>query len=95
MAEVLLPIKATPVVAEGEAAKLLEAIRLKTVAKNREYFYRWRPQNDTYIFGFRRKEQGHLTAEFPKYPPILDEKDAEIAKLRVPVGHTYVLEPVR
>ena len=35
---------------------------------------------------------GHLTAEFPKYPPILNEKDAEIAKLRVPVPHTYVLE---
>jgi hypothetical protein len=63
--------------------------------KNRHYFHYWRPQNDTYIFGFRRKEQGHLTAEFPKYPPILDEKDAEIAKLRVPVAHTYVLEPVR
>lgn len=73
----------------------LEKLRALIEEKNRHYFHYWRPQNDTYIFGFRRKEQGHLTAEFPKYPPILDEKDAEIAKLRVPVAHTYVLEPVK
>ncbi len=73
----------------------LESLRALIEEKNRHYFHYWRPQNDTYIFGFRRKEQGNLTAEFPKYPPILDEKDAEIAKLRVPVAHTYVLEPVK
>jgi lysophospholipase L1-like esterase len=73
----------------------LEKLRALIAEKNLHYFHYWRPQNDTYIFGFRRKEQGNLTAEFPKYPPILDEKDAEIAKLRVPVAHTYVLEPLR
>jgi len=79
----------------GPETAQLEKLRELIAEKNRHYFHYWRPQNDTYIFGFRRKEQGHLTAEFPKYPPILDEKDAEIAKLRVPVAHTYVLEPVR
>lgn len=69
-----------------------ERLRALIEEKNRHYFHYWRPQNDTYIFGFRRKEQGHLTAEFPKFPPILNEKDAEIAKLRVPVPHTYQLE---
>lgn len=69
-----------------------DKLRRLIAGKNTHYYHYWRPQNDTYIFGFRRKEQGHLTAEFPKYPPILNEKDAEIAKLRVPVPHTYVLE---
>jgi hypothetical protein len=69
-----------------------EKLRGLIAEKNLHYYHYWRPQNDTYIFGFRRKEQGHLTAEFPKYPPILNDKDAEIAKLRVPVAHTYVLE---
>jgi lysophospholipase L1-like esterase len=69
-----------------------EKLRALIAEKNTHYFHYWRPQNDTYIFGFRRKEQGHLTAEFPQYPPILNEKEAEIAKLRVPAAHTYVLE---
>jgi len=77
-----------------EAAQL-ETLRALISEKNTHYFHYWRPQNDTYIFGFRRKEQGHLTAEFPKYPPILNEKDAEIAKLRVPASHTYSLEIAR
>jgi lysophospholipase L1-like esterase len=82
-------------VGKAPGADQLEKLRALIAEKNLHYFHYWRPQNDTYIFGFRRKEQGNLTAEFPKYPPILDEKDAEIAKLRVPVEHTYVLEPSR
>src|SRR5207247_526551 len=70
----------------------VDRLRALIAEKNIHYFHYWRPQNDTYIFGFRRKEQGQLTAEFPKYPPILAEKEAEVAKLRVPVAHTYVLE---
>jgi len=79
----------------GPESEQLEKLRALIAEKNQHYFHYWRPQNDTYIFGFRRKEQGHLTAEFPKYPAILDEKDAEIAKLRVPLPHTYILEPAR
>jgi lysophospholipase L1-like esterase len=80
---------------KGPEAAQLEKLRALIAEKNTHYFHYWRPQNDTYIFGFRRKEQGHLTAEFPKYPPILNEKDAEIAKLRVPASHTYSLEIAR
>jgi len=80
---------------KGPEVDQVEKLRALIAEKNLHYFHYWRPQNDTYIFGFRRKEQGHLTAEFPQYPPILNQKDAEIAKVRVPVVHTYVLEPVR
>jgi lysophospholipase L1-like esterase len=83
------------VITKGPEFDQLEKLRALIAEKNQLYFHYWRPQNDTYIFGFRRKEQGHLTAEFPKYPPILDDKDAEIAKLRVPVSRSYVLEPAR
>jgi hypothetical protein len=79
-------------ITKGPEFDQLAKLRSLIEEKNRHYFHYWRPQNDTYIFGFRRKEQGHLTAEFPKFPPILNEKDAEIAKVRVPVAHTYVLE---
>ena len=82
-------------ITKGPDFDQLERLRALIAEKNLHYFHYWRPQNDTYIFGFRRKEQGSLTAEFPKYPPILNEKDAEIAKLRVPVAHMYDLELVR
>lgn len=79
-------------ITKGPEFAQLDKLRGLIGEKNTHYFHYWRPQNDTYIFGFRRKEQGHLTAEFPQYPPILKEKDAEIAKLRVPAPHGYLLE---
>ena len=45
-----------------QAEKLRETIR----KKNRLYFYRWRPQNETYLFGFRKKEQGQNSVEIPR-----------------------------
>ena len=57
--------------------------------KNRLYFYRWRPQNETYLFGFRKHEQGNNAREIPLFDPLVAAKEAEIARLRVPVPHTY------
>ena len=42
-----------------------EALRALIVAKNRLYFHRWRPQNETYLFGFRKHEQGQNAVEIP------------------------------
>ena len=46
--------------------------------KNQEYFYRWRPQNETYIFGFRKHEQGKNAVEIPQFDPIIEKLEAEI-----------------
>ncbi len=72
----------------AQAEKLRQAI----VAKNRLYFYRWRPENETYLFGFRKYEQGKNAREIPQFDPLIAEKEKEIAKLRVPVAHTYELK---
>lgn len=69
-----------------------EALRSAVASKNEAFFHYWRPQNDTYIFGFRKKEQGHLQPEFSQFAPILAEKEALIAKLRKPATHRYSLE---
>ena len=69
----------------------LEALRRALVEKNRQVFYRWRPQNETYIFGFRKHEQGQNAADIPRFDPLAVEKEAEIARLRIPVAHTYEL----
>ncbi len=69
----------------------VEALRLAINAKNELYFYRWRPQNETYLFGFRKYEQGRNAAEIVEFDPLIAAKEAEIARLRVPVPHVYEL----
>lgn len=59
-----------------------EPIRRKTIEKNREFFYRWRPQNDTYIFGFRKYEQGKNAVEIPQFDPIVKKLESEIAEMK-------------
>jgi hypothetical protein len=68
-----------------QAEKLRQVIN----AKNELYFHRWRPQNETYLFGFRKHEQGNNAREIPLFDPLVAKKEEEIARLRVPVAHTY------
>jgi lysophospholipase L1-like esterase len=68
-----------------------ENLRRAIVAKNKLFFHRWRPQNDTYLYGFRRHEQGRNAAEVPRFDPLVASQEVEIARLRVPARHTYEL----
>jgi lysophospholipase L1-like esterase len=79
------------VLQQGPEFDQFEALRQAIVAKNQLYFYRWRPQNETYLFGFRKHEQGQNAREIPQFDPLIAAKEAEIARLRVPVIHTYEL----
>jgi lysophospholipase L1-like esterase len=63
----------------------VERLRRAIVEKNRLYFHRWRPQNETYLFGFRKHEQGQNAREIPQFDPLVAKAEAEIARLRVPV----------
>jgi len=82
-------ISSGPDIAQGE--KLRQTI----IAKNELYFHRWRPQNITYLFGFRKHEQGNNAIEIPQFDPLIEEKEKEIAKLRKPVEHVYELVPAK
>ena len=55
------------------------ALRAKLVEKNQLFFHRWRPQNETYLFGFRKHEQGKNGAEIPQFDPLIEKHEAEIA----------------
>jgi lysophospholipase L1-like esterase len=81
------------VVRRGPSLDQAEALRQAIVEKNRLYFYRWRPQNETYLFGFRKHEQGRNAKEVAEFDPLIAEKEKEIAKLRVPKTHRYELAP--
>ena len=51
------------------------------IQKNELYFHRWRPQNETYLFGFRKHEQGKNGKEIVEFDPLIAAAEAEIAKL--------------
>jgi len=64
-----------------------DQLRAAIIAKNELYFHRWRPENETYLFGFRKHEQGNNAREIPLFDPLVAAKEAEIAKLRISVTH--------
>jgi lysophospholipase L1-like esterase len=76
-------------VARGPEFDQVERLREAIIEKNRLYFHRWRPQNVTYLYGFRKHEQGQNAREIPQFDPLIAEWEAKIAKLRVPVAHQY------
>jgi lysophospholipase L1-like esterase len=69
-----------------------EKLRATIVGKNRLYFHRWRPQNETYLFGFRKHEQGQNAREIPQFDPLVAEAEKQITALSVPRQHTYELK---
>lgn len=87
------------------AGKLLEGLGLKAPAvpaaelaplrkevlhKDELFFNRWRPQNETYLFGFRKHEQGQNAKEIPMFDPLIEQADGRIqaAKAALLAGKT-------
>ena len=66
---------------EGGYSEALEPVRQATRNKNELYFHRWRPQNETYLFGFRKHEQGRNAKEITEFDPLIAAAEAEIDKL--------------
>jgi lysophospholipase L1-like esterase len=64
-----------------EETSRAEKLRRLIVAKNELYFHRWRPQNVTYLFGFRKHEQGKNAREIPRFDPLVEAKEKEIWQL--------------
>lgn len=61
-----------------------DELRRAVVEKNRNYFDKWRPQNDTYLYGFRKHEQGQNAKELAEFDPIIAKQESLIAELRRP-----------
>ncbi|HKA05670.1 MAG TPA: SGNH/GDSL hydrolase family protein [Gemmataceae bacterium] len=66
---------------DGGYSETLEPLRQAIRKKNELYFYRWRPQNETYLFGFRKHEQGKNAREVAEFDPLVAAAEAEIDKL--------------
>ena len=72
-----------------QSEELRQAIR----KKNELYFNQWRPQNNTYLFLFRKHEQGNNAAEIPQFDAFITKQEELIAKLRQPRRHVIELVP--
>lgn len=81
-----------PMVASKLPRDQAEKLRQTIIVKNEQFFHRYRPQNETYLFGFRKHEQGKNAAEIPLFDPVVEKLEKEIARLRKPVPHTYELK---
>lgn len=77
------------VLREGPDFEQAESLRQTILAKNQLYFHRWRPQNETYLFGFRKHEQGNNAIEIPQFDPLVAAKEAIIQTQSVPVERQY------
>jgi lysophospholipase L1-like esterase len=66
---------------DGGYSETMEPLRQAIRKKNELYFYRWRPQNETYLFGFRKHEQGKNAKEVAEFDPLVAAAEAEIDKV--------------
>lgn len=60
-----------------EARQLRDAV----VKKDFLFFNRWRPANETYLFGFRKHEQGQNAKEMAEFDPMVADQEKKITAL--------------
>lgn len=77
------------IIAKSDFAQF-SRIRSEVIAKNRLFFHRWRPANETYLFLFRKHEQGNNAKEIPMFDPLIKKKEEAINKFR-----TKIQKPVK
>lgn len=74
-----------------QAADLQETIK----RKNELFFHQWRPQNETYLRGFRKHEQGQNVKELPMYNAFIEKEEMKIEDLKKPKPYRLELKRVQ
>lgn len=72
-----LPTPDQGAASSGQSEKIRELI----VRKDELFFHRWRPQNVTYLFLFRKHEQGNNAVEIPQFDPLVEQLETKIHDL--------------
>lgn len=62
-------------------SRIPDGLQELVLKKNQLYFYRWRPQNEIYLFGSRKHEQGNNASEVQLFEPLVSEKESAIHAL--------------
>ncbi len=71
----------------------INKLRKLIIEKNELYFHRSRPQNQAYLWGFRRHEQGKNYREMARFEPLIKQKEQEIFDLGKTVSRKFKLMP--
>ena len=58
-------------------------LKKQIVSKDTLFFNQWRPANETYLFLFRKHEQGQNAKEIPMFDPLIEAEEKKIEELRV------------
>ena len=66
----------------SESDRAVKELRATVIEKNRLFFHRWRPANETYLFLFRKHEQGNNAKEIPQFDPLIAGQEKAIEVLR-------------
>ncbi|WDI44996.1 SGNH/GDSL hydrolase family protein [Bremerella sp. P1] len=69
-----------------------EQLRQAILRKNQLFFDRFRPQNETYLYLFRKHEQGNNAVEIPQFDPLIEEQDKKIFELKQPDAFDVTFE---
>ena len=78
-------------ISRGPDYQRIEQLRRAIIKKNRQYFFRYRPQNRAYIHLFRQYERGNHAAELERFTLLVREGEDKIARLKKPVERIYEL----
>lgn len=78
----------------GNYLEQVEQLRQLIKRKNEMFFHRYRPQNETYLYLFRKHEQGNNAVEIPQFDPIIRELEKQITEMKQPEPVKYQLHRI-
>ena len=64
------------------AAQVPPRLRDLIIHKNELFFHSWRPQNITYLFLFRKHEQGQNAKEVEAFRPLVEKLESQISEVK-------------
>jgi lysophospholipase L1-like esterase len=71
----------------GQSAELHRLVQEKSTL----FFHRYRPQNETYLFLFRKHEQGNNAVEIPQFDPLIAAAEQRVFQLARPQPRSFQL----
>ena len=77
LASILSGKKAPTIKTTADITELRQLIQ----KKDELFFHRYRPQNETYLRGFRKHEQGQNAKEIPQFDPLVEAEEKKIHTL--------------
>jgi len=60
----------------------VDQMRQAIIVKDKLFFHRWRPANETYLRLFRKHEQGQNAKELPMFDPLISEQEKTIEAMK-------------